>query len=506
MITLDKVKIIIEGRKAKRVPGASNEKPTGSFSRGTLKDTPEGQKRYKAAKIDIEVKKGLRDAGASGDFSPTMSPEARKKAQAIRDARIKNLQTPDPFDDDYAKKTGKVDKRTKVGKKIGSAFESPKKSDFKKLDKKPGGYRAPKGDFGPGITKGQANVKGMERRTFKITKPSDVEVPQSFKDFDKKLRRYRSDLQDYKDRDKATMRTGESSSKVKVSGANNLSRQDVGMAPSDTPKKTKPQKGVSALETTKKYNQERASKASKNTMPSGKDFISKYKKQAETATTNLRKKVNKIAKNKKLTGGQKAVKSREVMKNVKTSQNFARGYANPKKAQTAITLPKDIKTVKDAAKGARRTITKTTKKPLKVNLGKQISFGKSPIQKAVKALNPRAADVLKTLGPGGRKLLKRGGLAGALGLTALSSPTIRRGVKAALAGAGLATFANKKDEYSKQLKLGDGIKAVGPVKSTYSLSKPKFDKGTKVSGGYVQNPKDVAKMKEKRKNYTPTKK
>ena len=433
--------------------------------------------------------------GGTGDIGFN-APKRGEKVQKRLD-RADKLGTPDPADPDYDKKVKKVDGRSKIGK----AFKTPKKSDLKKLDKKPGGYRAPKGDFGKGLTPGEFRGKQMDASAIKITKPSDVKLPQTFTDFSRKLRRYRSDLQDYKDRDKATMRTGESSSKVKVSGANNLTRQDVGMAPSDTPKKTKPQKGVSALETTKKYNQKRAAKALKNTMPSGKDFISKYKKQAETATTNLRKKVNKIANNKKLTGRKKAELSRIEMKKLTTAKNFARGLSDPKKAQTAITLPKDIKTVKDAAKGA---ITKTTVKD--VARGKQISYGKSSIQKAVKALNPRAADVLKTLGPGGRKLLKRGGLAGALGLTALSSPTIRRGVKAALAGAGLATFANKKDEYSKQLKLGDGIKAVGPVKSTYSLSKPKFDKGTKVSGGYVQNPKDVAKMKEKRKNYVPTKK
>ena len=106
---------------------------------------------------------------------------------------------------------------------------------------------------------------------------------------------------------------------------------------------------------------------------------------------------------------------------------------------------------------------------------------------------------LARLGPQGRA-------AAAIGTVALSSPTIRKALGGALLGGGLGAFAGKKDEYSKQLKLGDGIKAVGPVKSTYSLSKPKFDKGTKVSGGYVQNPKDVAKMKEKRKNYVATKK
>ena len=115
---------------------------------------------------------------------------------------------------------------------------------------------------------------------------------------------------------------------------------------------------------------------------------------------------------------------------------------------------------------------------------------------------PGTKGITKTLA----KLGPKGRAAAAVTGLALSSPTIRRALGGALLGGGLGTFAGKKDEYSKQLKLGDGIKAVGPVKSTYSLTKPKFDKGTKVSGGYVQNPKDIAKMKEKRKNYVATKK
>ena len=35
-----------EKRRANRVSGASNEKPTGSVSRGTYKSSPEGQKKY----------------------------------------------------------------------------------------------------------------------------------------------------------------------------------------------------------------------------------------------------------------------------------------------------------------------------------------------------------------------------------------------------------------------------------------------------------------------------
>jgi len=54
-------------------------------------------------KIDKEVKKRIRQAGGSGDFSPTMPTDKRKKAQAKRDARIKALDTPDPFEIDTSK-------------------------------------------------------------------------------------------------------------------------------------------------------------------------------------------------------------------------------------------------------------------------------------------------------------------------------------------------------------------------------------------------------------------
>ena len=200
--------------------------------------------------------------GGTGDIGFT-APKRGEKVQKRLD-RADKLGTPDPFDADYDKKVKKVDKRTKIGR----AFQTPKKSDLKKLDKQPGGYRAPKSDFGPGITKGQANVKEIERRSFKKTQPSDVKLPQTFTDFSKKLRRYKSDVQDFKDKDKATMRTGKSSSKVKVTGANNLTRQDVGMAPPDT--RSKAQKFTDKINT---------AKASKNTMPSGKNFISIENKQ-----------------------------------------------------------------------------------------------------------------------------------------------------------------------------------------------------------------------------------
>ena len=445
---------------------------------------------YKAAKDDLEARKGFNKNKSGGLKADEKNPYVKR---SVRKARVDKLGG-DIYDapkftqkgfEKSIKDTQKIaDKAFKSDvkkfKKIG--LKPPKRGDFTSTSR-PGGKLVIPDPFGKGDTPGQIRVKGLEKKAFKKTQPKDIKLPQSFKDFSTKLRRLKSDVQDFKDKDIATMRTGKSSSKVKVSGANNLSRQDVGMAPPDTLKKTKPQKGVSATEITKKYNQKRAAKASKNTMPSGKDFINKYKKQAETATTNLRKKVDTIAKNPKLTGSEKALKSRSVMKDVKTAQNFARGYANPKTVQTAITVPKDIKTVKSAAKSA---ITKTTKKPVLPNVrGKQISYGKSSIQKAVKALNPRAAQVLKTIGPAGRVALKRGGIAGAIGLAALSSPTVRRGVKAAIAGGTIGAFAGNKNK-----KAVLGPKTSGkPVKFNLSPAAKSNPNKSKYTAGVYGRPK-----------------
>ena len=404
--------------------------------------------------------------GGTGDIGFT-APKRQEKVQK-RLTRADKLGTPDPFDPDYDKKVKKVDKRTKIGKKVSSAFETPKKSDLKKLDKQPGGYRAPVSDFGKGDKPGDIRSKGLQRSAFKKTQPRDVKLPQTFTDFSKKLRRLKSDIQDVKDKDIATMRTGKSSSKVKVSGANNLSRQDVGMAPPDTPKKTKPQKGVSATEITKKYNQKRAAKASKNTMPSGKDFINKYKKQAETAQNKLRKQVDTIAKNPKLTGSQKATQSREVMKKVKTAQNFARGYANPKTAQSAITVPKDIKTVQSAAKGAitKRPVLRKTRiknfgtgaQKYTTQRGADIAFGKSTAGKLAKKVGFKPSYGLRKVAT---TAVKKGGLPAVVGLGLLSSPYARTAIKTALVGGGLSAFKSKKEpvaKLDKEKKIGKTVK------------------------------------------------
>ncbi len=319
--------------------------------------------------------------GGTGDIGFT-APKRPEKVQKRLD-RADKLGTPDPFDPDYDKKVIKPDKRRKFDKKFSSAFQTPKKSDLKKLDKQPGGYRAPVSGFGKGITPGQFRSKQLDAASFIKTQPSDIKLPQTFKDFGKKLRRYRSDVQDFKDKDIATMRTGKSSSKVKVSGANNLSRQDVGMAPPDTPpkiKKSTPQKGVSAIETTKKYNQEKNLKK-----------FEKFRKEAETAKNKYRADVQKTFDNKSLTGSEKAKQSRELMKKVKTAQNFERGYkSNP---TSAVIRTKDLKTVTSAAKGPKPDVIKYTGVTAKGNPSRAIKpFAKITCQATIK-------DIAKQKGP-----------------------------------------------------------------------------------------------------------
>ena len=413
--------------------------------------------------------------GGTGDIGFT-APKRQEKVQK-RLTRADKLGTPDPFDPDYDKKVKKVDKRTKTGK----AFQTPKKSDLKKLSKKPGGYSAPKGEFGPGITKGQANVKGMERRSFKITKPSDVKLPQTFTDFSKKLRRLKSDIQDVKDKDIATMRTGKSSSKVKVSGANNLTRQDVGMAPPNTPKRTKPQKGVSAIETTKKFDKIRAEKAIKKQQSKLSKAAKDITQQRDDAIVKREKlrSVKGVKDTKTIRATNRQVK--ELDKLAKQTQKAASGVGNPnapvkynKMTQGADFIKKNRKSnTKLVTKSASKNPIKKTKVPKeKVKLpkfgtgarkyatqrGADTAFGKSTVGKLAKKVGFKPSYGLRKVAT---TAVKKGGLPAVVGLGLLSSPYARTAIKTALVGGGLSAFKSKKEpvaKLDKEKKIGKTVK------------------------------------------------
>ena len=250
--------------------------------------------------------------GGTGDIGFT-APKRQEKVQK-RLTRADKLGTPDPFDADYDKKVKKVDGRSKIGK----VFKSTK----------PVTTSAP--GFGKGLTPGEIRVKGLEKKAFKKTQPSDIKLPKSFTDFQK-------NLQDYKDKDKATMRTGKSSSKVKVSGANNLTRQDVGMAPPDKPKVVK-QSEVSkkAKAFTNQIAKQKKAKTDKVVDLATKKQQSKL---SQAATNITQQRDDAIVKREKLRSVKgvkdtKAIRStnrqvKELDKLAKQTQKAASGVGNP---------------------------------------------------------------------------------------------------------------------------------------------------------------------------------
>tara|TARA_B100001057_G_scaffold150766_1_gene150677 strand:+ start:386 stop:1963 length:1578 start_codon:yes stop_codon:yes gene_type:complete len=95
MITLDKVKIIREGRKKK----VNNPGQGDLFDKGrpAQRQNPSTKKSVDQVKSDIEFQQNLKKAGASGDVSDKAGPEIRKRVETVRKTRADKLGTPDPF-------------------------------------------------------------------------------------------------------------------------------------------------------------------------------------------------------------------------------------------------------------------------------------------------------------------------------------------------------------------------------------------------------------------------
>ena len=288
--------------------------------RSAKKVNPTLKKSVSQVKADIEFQKGIQQSRklsgskGTGELSDKAPQNVRSYVKKVRDKRIKDLKLPDTS----------FNAKTKFSQK---PFEKSLKTSTK----------GPKTGIvdpfkGSAITKGQANVKGLASKAFKKTKPSDIKLPKSFTDFQK-------NLQDYKDKDKATMRTGKSSSKVKVSGANNLTRQDVGMAPPDKPKtKVVKQSEVSkqAKAFTNQIAQQKKAKTDKVVDLATKKQQSKL---SQAATNITQQRDDAIVKREKLRSVKgvkdtKAIRStnrqvKEFDKLAQTTKKAASGVGNP---------------------------------------------------------------------------------------------------------------------------------------------------------------------------------
>ena len=118
---------------------------------------------YKRVKTDIETKNLLKKAGGSGDIGFT-APD-RKTKVAKRTTRAVKQGTPDPF-----------------------STPTPKKP-IRPFGDKPVTSSAP--GFGKGMAGGQIKTKVMDNKSFKVTQPTSDLLPKSFKDFSKKIKKYR---------------------------------------------------------------------------------------------------------------------------------------------------------------------------------------------------------------------------------------------------------------------------------------------------------------------------
>ena len=112
------------------------------------------------------------------------------------------------------------------------------------------------------------------------------------------------------------MRTGKSSSKVKVTGANNQTRQDVGMAPPDKPKVT-PTKGVNQAE------------VSKDQRKFDKEIDQARIEKTSKSSTKSKSDVNRIAQNKIDTQKADQFKKTDAYKNVAQGKDSQGNYLTP---------------------------------------------------------------------------------------------------------------------------------------------------------------------------------
>ena len=279
------------------------------------------------------------------------------------------------------------------------------------------------------------------------------------------------------------MRTGKSSSKVKVSGANNLTRQDVGMAPPDKPKtKVVKQSEVSkqAKAFTNQIAQQKKAKTDKVVNLATKKQQSKLSQAVKDITQQRDDAIVKREKLRSVKGVKdtKAIRStnrqvKELDKLAKQTQKAASGVGNPnapvkynkmtagadfiKKNRKGPELPNFIKN-KTNNKMVTKTVTKKSvgdimrqntitgakgpksikdvklpqfglgAKKYATKRGADIAFAKSPAGKIVKKVG------FKPLKYGTRAVIKRAGIPGAIVGLGLATPTGRRIAQTVLGG------------------------------------------------------------------------
>lgn len=407
--------------------------------------------------------------GGTGDIGFT-APKRGEKVQKRLD-RADKLGTPDPFDPDYDKKVKKVDGRTKTGK----VFKSTKPVSTSATG------------FGKGDTPGQIRVKGLEKKAFKKTKPSDIKLPKSFTDFQR-------NLQDYKDRN-LPGGPRKSSTKSKTSGTSQT-RQDVGMAPPDEPKT----KGVKQSEVSKKQ-KDFTKQINQN---KNKKSFEKFKKQADAASDKLvgQRQVVRSA------PGEKDVQQlRNINKKIKATERISKGYDLASKGKGNLKSPvlvaSDLKQVTDTTSKVK-TSTKVRAKKVPNTFKTFPTAGGNKVTQSTRSLTNKNKGSIKfkppskgvsspPLSPKGKKFVSRipKVLKKSKTLTNIAKAAVKNPYVAGAVGVGLAA-AGAYAGY-KALKNRENNKKPLSYKDFKSLSTPSDpDKGK------IIHTRDIPKMNIKK--------
>ena len=483
--------------------------------RSAKKVNPTLKKSISQVKGDIEFKQSLKKAGASGDVSDTAPKKIRDYVTKKREIRADKLGLKDPFKIDTSKA---AKENQKIFKNIGTGSK---------------GKSLPVSGFGKGITKGQANVKDLQKSSFKITQPKDVKVPASFLDFSRKINKLKTDVAKTasstprtvtkKYKPTTTVKQSEVSKKAKAF-TNQISQQ----------KKAKTNKVVDLA--TKKQ-QSKLSKAAKDITQQRDDAIVKREKlrsvKGKKDVKDIRltnRKVGDLDKlsqtTKKAASGvgnpnapvkyNKMTAGTEFIKNNQKTKTKLVTNPVPKKTGSQIMKQNEIRvgpTGRVKTKGPQLLDDITVK-----NTPREIRFAKTSskvLAKTPKALKPVARPALKLLAKAGAP-----GRIAAAGLSvAALSPAARKAAGQLATGVGLtALFGRGKKD--KALKVGDGLTKVSNMPSKYqpkgmksgTFKEPgsnkvrgtgdvrvRFDLAS--GGGKKRNPTDVARVKNIQKNY-----
>tara|TARA_B100000282_G_scaffold222680_1_gene165748 strand:+ start:44 stop:1822 length:1779 start_codon:yes stop_codon:yes gene_type:complete len=409
---------------------------------------------------------------STGDIGFT-APD-RKTKVAKRTTRAIKQGYPDPFDIDTSKASKEVAKDLKV----------PKKSDFKKLDKKPGGYRAPASEFGKGVTPGEFRSKQLSASAFRKTQPKDVKLPKSFRDITKEIKNLKKSNKDISKILSATPRTVTKKYK-----------------PTTTVKQSEVSK--QAKDFTTKVNQARTKKVTPTTTASEPKKPSVFKRVR--AATSGKKVTNSKGIGNKFRGQENiAARNAEI---IKRGGSVTGGGGKPPKPPRNVTFsaadfPDDNtgKIVKTGGTKTSRVVTKQTK----ALMSGQQKFAKSVVGKGIKKNLPTVYKGLKALKPAGRAFAKTGVIGGLATIGLAASPAVRGFIKKAAAGGiagGILGGAAASQKQSDKERIKQMKKPVFKDEILDKKGKQKFPDSKKVVTTGL-NLSDISKPKKKDKSRT----